>query len=301
MPSKGRDNQRTYRGRIAPTPSGLLHTGHARTFWMAWHRCRTASGTLVFRNEDLDPLRCKANLTKAAQEDLRWLGLDWEEGPDVGGPDAPYHQGQRTHLYLDAWKQLVASGHIYPCQRSRKELRQYAQDKGLDTRDPVFPISWRPQGTVVSSDHPGNDHVWRFRVPEGRKLAFVDGNPQVGEKTYTCGKDFGDFVIWRRDNVPAYELAVVVDDAAMGITEVVRGEDLLVSTARQMLLYEALGFSPPAFFHCPLLLDEEGQKLSKSLGSRSIAENREAGADPKEWRSTFRADYERMVNPASVP
>ena len=267
---------------------------------MAWHRCRTASGTLVFRNEDLDPLRCKVNLSGAALEDLRWLGLNWEEGPDVGGPHAPYHQGQRTQLYLDAWKQLLDDGHIYPCQHSRKELRQYALDKGLDTRDPVFPPSWRPEGHPAPADSPDNDHAWRFKVPDGRELTFIDGNPKVGEKTYTCGKDFGDFVIWRRDNVPAYELAVVVDDAAMGITEVVRGEDLLVSTARQMLLYEALGLIAPEFFHCPLLLDEDGQKLSKSLGSRSIAENREAGADPHGWTEKFRVDYERLVIPASA-
>ncbi len=295
MPISTIDTPGSYRGRIAPTPSGLLHTGHARTFWMAWHRCQVASGMLVYRNEDLDPLRCKANLTDVALADMRWLGLHWQEGPDVGGPHAPYHQSQRTNFYLQAWKKLLARGHIYPCRRSRKELRDYAQEKGLDAFDPVFPEDWRPNDYDREVPSPNNDHAWRFKVPIGKRVVFVDRNPLVGEKSYVCGEDFGDFVVWRRDNVSAYELAVVVDDAIMGITEVVRGEDLLLSTARQILLYDALGLAPPAFFHCPLLLDEEGRKLSKSLGSRSIADNRDCGVDPIEWRLRFQEDYDALA------
>ena len=295
MPNRKIDAPDSYRGRIAPTPSGMLHVGHARTFWIAWLRSRISSGLLIYRNEDLDPHRCKANLTEAALEDMRWLGLDWEEGPDVGGPNAPYHQSLRTHMYRESMIQLLAKGYLYPCKRSRKELREYANLQEMDPVDPIYPESWRPEEFPSTGLDLYPDHAWRFRVPAGRVLAFKDGNQRLGEVRYETGKDFGDFVVWRRDNVPAYELAVVVDDIAMGITEVVRGEDLLLSTARQLLLYEALSAKPPAFFHCPLLLDDEGRKLSKSLDSRSIYQYRLEGATPAAWIQEFRRTYESLI------
>lgn len=285
----------SYRGRIAPTPSGLLHVGHARTFWIAWLRSRISSGSLIYRNEDLDPQRCKANFTQAALEDMLWLGLNWEEGPDMGGPHVPYHQSLRTDLYKKALEKLLAKGLLYPCHRSRKDLREYANQHGLDTYDPVYPLSWRPDQLPTSGLGQYSDCAWRFCVPEGRVVSFDDENTKLGKVSYQAGRDFGDFVVWRRDGVPAYELAVVVDDVAMGITEVVRGQDLLLSTARQILLYEALDAEVPAFFHCPLLLDEEGRKLSKSLDSRSIEQHRLSGADPEDWRREFQRTYDTLV------
>ena len=284
--------ENSYRGRIAPTPSGLLHVGHARTFWVAWHRSRQFKGLLIFRTEDLDPLRCKANLVDTALRDLYWLGLSWAEGPDVGGSLGPYTQSERMDCYENAWQKLLVNGHIYPCNRSRKELRSYAEAMGMDTMNPLYPIEWRPDGRFFKPDVPGGEVAWRFRVPEGRKLTFIDGC--LGERSFEACVDFGDFLIWRRDGVPAYELAVVVDDLAMKVTEVVRGEDLLLSTARQILLYEALGRIPPSFFHCPLLLDVDGQKLSKSLDSRSIQDHRANLVDPNEWSVAFADFYQSL-------
>jgi glutamyl/glutaminyl-tRNA synthetase len=252
-----------YRGRIAPTPTGLLHLGHGRTFHHAWLRARNAGGVIVFRNEDLDPQRCKPEFALAAMEDLRWLGLDWDEGPDVGGSFGPYQQSERLDHYLSAWKRLRDGGWIYPCNRSRKDIARasvapHAED---ETAEPLFPVDWRsPVADALNFETP-NGINWRFRVPDGETIRFSDAF--AGDQAFTALKDFGDFLVWRRDNVPAYELAVVVDDAAMAITEVVRGEDLLLSTARQLLLYAALGLSPPAFCHLPLLCDENGKRLAK--------------------------------------
>ena len=281
-----------YRGRLAPTPSGLLHAGHARTFWIAWHRSRQFKGSLIFRNEDLDPLRCKANLAKTALEDMRWLDLSWEEGPDIGGPHAPYDQSARTKFYQSSLKRLAETGLLFPCARSRKELNAYRELNGQNIGEPIYPEEWRPRRQSFQFETPEVGVVWRFRVPSGRVVAFVD--QCLGEMSFVAGEDFGDFVVWRRDGVPAYELAVVVDDIEMGITEVVRGEDLLLSTARQILLYEALGCYPPEFFHCPLLRDGDGNKLSKSLDSISITDHRASGADPAAWAKDFTRVYNSL-------
>lgn len=259
---------------------------------MAWHRSRQFEGSLILRNEDLDPLRCKAILAESAIDDMRWLGLSWEEGPDVGGPHGPYQQSVRTATYESAWRRLLEGGHLFPCTRSRKELRTYAQERELPAEDPVYPEAWRPACAAALPDMPGGDVAWRFRVPHGRAVTFIDGC--IGETTFVTGRDFGDFVLWRRDGVPAYELAVVVDDIEMGVTEVVRGEDLLLSTARQILLYEAMGARVPMFFHCPLLLDADGQKLSKSLDARSIMDHRASGADPSLWIEEFERTYKSL-------
>jgi len=286
--------EKSYRGRIAPTPSGLLHAGHARTFWIAWHRSRQFKGSLIYRTEDLDPLRCKAYFADSALEDMRWLGLSWMEGPEMGGAFAPYCQSARTSRYILKWKKLLEDGHIFPCRRSRKELRAHPLQSGGDGNESLYPREWRPKETnYTGSLSPGTDVAWRFRVPFGRKVLIDDGC--LGKKIFVAGEDFGDFVVWRRDGIPAYELAVVVDDMEMKITEVVRGQDLLLSTARQLLLYDAFGQTPPDFFHCPLLLDDEGQKLSKSLGSRAVQEHRANGANPKEWTETFEAFYRGLI------
>lgn len=273
-----------YRGRLAPTPSGLLHAGHAATFCHAAGRAHQAGGVLVLRIEDLDAQRCTPRFTTAAIEDLRWLGLHWQEGPDIGGAHAPYVQSQRRESYLTTWAQLRDGGFIYPCQRSRKDVATAASapHEGDET-EPVFPPQWRSeQGTGREAVTPAGTN-WRFRVPDGECISFEDS--LKGLQTFIAGKDFGDFLVWRRDDAPAYELAVVADDHAMRITEVVRGEDLLKSTARQILLYRALGWTPPAWRHTPLVRDATGQRLAKRNGALSLHTLRKRGLTPDDVRA----------------
>lgn len=263
--------EKKYRGRIAPTPTGLLHLGHAHTFALAAERCRNAAGTLIFRIEDLDTQRCKKHFADAAMEDLKSIGITWDEGPDVGGPHAPYVQSENSAYFLKIWKRLKDAGAIYPCRRSRKDVAAAARAPHAEDEnaEPIFPPEWRPSDPNFGKDFsaPG-DYNWRFRVPDGEIIAFADA--LCGEQKFVAGRDFGDFVVWRRDGVPAYELAVVADDIRMEITEVVRGEDLLKSTARQLLIYRALGSTPPAWAHAPLVLDENGKRLAKRNDALSI-------------------------------
>lgn len=263
-----------YRGRIAPTPTGCLHLGHAATFRTAAQRA--GEGSLIFRLDDLDPGRCRPEFSLAAVEDLRWLGLSWQEGPDVGGPHGPYRQSERRFLYLAIWRQLRDAGYIYPCSRSRKDVQTAAF--APHEEDPIFPPAWRTSDREARQWTAPGGINWRFRVPDGEIISFEDGN--LGPVRRVALQDFGDFVVWNRDDIPAYELATVVDDIAMGITEVVRGADLLTSTARQLLLYRALGATPPAFFHCPLLADEEGRRMAKRHASLSLRSLRQEGWTP---------------------
>lgn len=277
----------TYRGRLAPSPTGLLHLGHARTFWTAFQRAQQASGVLVMRNEDLDPQRSKTEYATAMVEDLRWLGIWWQEGPDIGGPYAPYIQSRRRKFYLEAWKKLIQTGYVYPCRCSRKDLARSAQAPHDEDDEPIYPGTCRPHPGTTPSEPPESPAGlnWRFRVPESTEIAFKDG--YFDTKSYVSGRDFGDFLVWRRDDVPAYQLAVVVDDAAMRITEVVRGADLLRSTARQILIYQALGLEPPAWYHCPLMLDQQGQRLAKRHDALSLRALREQGKTPDEVITMF--------------
>lgn len=260
-----------YRGRIAPTPTGFLHLGHARTFSLAAERCRQAAGTLILRIEDLDAQRCKKQFAEAALEDLKAIGIAWDEGPDFGGPCSPYVQSENAAYFLEIWKRLKDAGAIYPCRRSRKDVAAAARAPHAEDEEaePIFPPEWRPSDPDFGKDfgEPG-DYNWRFRVPDGETITFCDAIQ--GAQSFVAGKDFGDFVVWRRDGVPAYELAVVADDIRMGITEVVRGADLLKSTARQILIYRALGATPPAWAHAPLVLDENGKRLAKRSDALSI-------------------------------
>ncbi len=273
----------TYRGRLAPSPTGFLHLGHARTFWIAQQRALAAHGTLILRDEDLDPDRSQPQFRRAMLEDLRWLGLEWQEGPDVGGPFGPYTQSQRHDLYRDAWRRLLAGGWLYPCRCSRKDLAQAMQAPHDD--EGIYPGTCRP-ATMPSGgvDSPTGAN-WRFRVPDGEAVVFEDRH--FGPQRFVAGPDFGDFLVWRRDDLAAYQLAVVVDDAAMRITEVVRGADLLKSTARQILLARALGVFLPAWYHCDLLVDEQGQRLAKRHDALSLRTLREQGKQPQELRSSF--------------
>lgn len=266
-----------YRGRIAPSPTGYLHLGHARTFWTAQQRAREHNGTLVLRNEDLDTARCKPEFVAAMYEDLRWFGLEWQEGPDCGGPFAPYSQSERRDFYLAAFQKLRAGNFIYPCTCSRKDLQSAASAPHAADDELIYPGICRPN---QKSQIANQKSAWRFLIPDGQTISFTDGH--FGPQQFVAGKDFGDFVVWRQDGFPAYQLAVVVDDAAMQITEVVRGADLLLSTARQILLYRALGLEPPAFYHCPLLTDDQGQRLAKRHDALSLRKLRAQGASSKQ-------------------
>jgi glutamyl-tRNA synthetase len=272
-----------YRGRLAPSPTGYLHLGHARTFWIAQQRALDAGGTLILRNEDLDPERSRPHFVEAMIEDLHWLGLQWQEGPDVGGPFGPYTQSQRLGLYRDAWRRLLAQGWLYPCHCSRKDLALAMQAPHDD--EGIYPGTCRPASGWFAGPDTSSAANWRFRVPDGEIVEFEDG--RSGRQRFVAQKDFGDFLVWRRDDLPSYQLAVVADDAAMGITEVVRGADLLKSTARQILLARALGIPSPAWYHCDLLRDDQGERLAKRHDALSLRRLREQGKQPQELRSAF--------------
>ncbi|MGA2029012.1 MAG: tRNA glutamyl-Q(34) synthetase GluQRS [Verrucomicrobiota bacterium] len=276
-------SEKMYRGRIAPSPTGYLHLGHARTFWTAQERTRANDGVLILRNEDLDSTRFKMGFVDAMLEDLRWFGFEWSEGPDVGGPFAPYNQSERMNFYRAALEKLRAGNFIYPCVCSRKDIRSATSaPHANDDDEPIYPGTCKTKFPSASSNLPSAKFSWRFRVSDGEMISFTDGN--FGEQKFIAGKDFGDFVVWRHDDVPAYQLACIVDDAAMQITEVVRGADLLVSTARQFLLYRALGLTSPNFFHCALMLDEKGERLAKRHDALSLRKLRELGEMPESLR-----------------
>jgi len=274
-----------YRGRLAPSPTGLLHLGHARTFWIAAQRAIEHHGTLILRNEDLDRQRSRAEFAGAMIEDLRWLGIHWNEGPDCGGEYGPYAQSERRAYYLQAWRSLRNAGFLYPCTCSRKDLAQSANtpndtdnDNDNDTDDePIYPGTCRERNHAGAFAEPAGVN-WRFRVPDDTVVEFADLN--LGGQRYVAGRDFGDFLVWRRDDVPAYQLAVVVDDEAMRITEVVRGADLLKSTARQLLLIRALRYAVPNYFHCELVRDSAGMRLAKRHDALSLRQMRENGLTP---------------------
>jgi glutamyl-tRNA synthetase len=239
---------------------------------------------LVFRNEDLDPQRCRPEFVAAMFEDLHWYGIEWQEGPDVGGAFGPYVQSARYALYREAWERLLRGGWIYPCSCSRRELAESAGAPHDDNDEPLYPGKCR--GRHLAADSPAGVN-WRFRVQDGERIEFMDG--RLGVQRFEAGRDFGDFVVWRRDDVAAYQLAVVVDDAAMQITEVVRGEDLLRSTARQMLLQRALGLPTPEYYHCELMADGDGVRLAKRHDSLSLRALRAQGRLPAEVKQMMAA------------
>jgi glutamyl-tRNA synthetase len=215
-------------------------------------------------------------------EDLRWFGFAWDEGPDVGGPFSPYEQSRRFEWYRKVWSQLRNTGLIYPSPHTRKDVAAALSAPHDGDAEPIFPREYRPpEGTGIDCADPGEIN-WRFRIPDDRTISFRDG--RLGQIDRVAGVDFGDFLVWRRDGFPSYELAVVADDHAMRISEVVRGEDLLTSTARQLLLYEALAWSPPSFYHCPLVLDETGARLAKRSAARSLRALKAQSKTPAELR-----------------
>jgi len=269
-----------YRGRLAPSPTGYLHLGHARTFWIAQERAKASGGNLILRNDDLDSTRFKLEFVDAMLEDLRWFGFEWSEGPDVGGMFGPYNQSGRMDIYRATLEKLRVGNYIYPCTCSRKDIQAATRaPHANDDDEPVYPGTCRDHSR---SRILGGKFNWRFRVADGATVSFTDEN--LGEQKFVAGKDFGDFVVWRGDDVPAYQLACVVDDATMQITEVVRGADLLVSTARQILLYRALNWPVPDFFHCELMLDAQGLRLAKRHDALSLRSLRQQGRTPESLR-----------------
>jgi glutamyl-tRNA synthetase len=275
-----------YRGRIAPSPTGLLHLGHARTFWMAQERARAAGGRLVYREDDLDGPRCQPEFAAAALEDLRWLGLRWEEGPDVGGPHGPYRQSERMAIYIESFERLRAGGLLFPCNCSRREIAMALSAPHQGDEEPPYPGTCRGKSAAEIASTPRAGMNWRFRVPEGEVVEFVD--ERAGPQRAVAGRDFGDILVWRKDDYPSYQLACAVDDAAMGITEVVRGADLIPSTFRQILLLRALSHREPAYYHCALMTDEKGARLAKRHDALSLRALREQGLTPEQVRAKWR-------------
>jgi glutamyl-tRNA synthetase len=258
------------RGRYAPSPTGLIHVGNARTALAAWLSVRSQGGAFVWRLEDLDGPRVVPGLADAAMEDLAWLGLDWDEGP--------YVQSERSAFYEEALARLAGAGRLFPCRRSRKDLQAIASAPHGREGGAPYPAAFRPERLDPDWFQHCSDAAIRFLVHD-RPVEWIDRvyGPQVERVDQTVG----DFVLKRRDGLYAYQLAVVVDDLLMGIDEVVRGADLLDSTARQIQLIEALGGTPPAYAHVPLVVNAQGEKLSKRDAGLTLRSLRESGVRPE--------------------
>lgn len=252
-------------GRLAPSPTGAQHVGNARTYLIAWLSARSQGGRVVLRIEDIDSPRVKAGAAEAACEDLRWLGLDWDDGPIV--------QTTRLPLYQAALEKLKAQELVYPCTCTRTDVERAASAPHLEHEGPIYPGTCAGR-RVADADTLTGPYSWRFRA--GREtIAFDDGlHGPLAQNLHEIG---GDFVIWKSAGTPAYQLAVVVDDADQHVTEVIRGDDLIPSTPRQIVLYRALGLPPPRFTHVPMVVGPDGRRLAKRHGDTRLAALREAG------------------------
>ncbi len=301
------------RGRFAPTPSGALHVGSARTALASALAAWRTGGRWVLRVEDLDVVRSSTRPIEAMYEDLAWLGLAWDEGPGADEPHAPYRQSARAGLYREALDALRGSGLVYPCACSRKEVE--AASQAPHGAEALYPGTCRerdPDEVVRDASARGRSVAWRFRVDRSRGAVTVH-DLVAGVYAQDVARAVGDFVVARGDGVAAYQLAVVVDDLAMEITEVVRGDDLLASTPRQVLLYEAFGAPPPRWMHLPLVLGSDGERLAKRLGAMGLRELRERGHRPERLRAELLASLgviddgsplrtlARRFEPANVP
>jgi glutamyl-tRNA synthetase len=269
-----------HRGRYAPSPTGVLHLGNLRTALLAWLFARATDRAFLLRIEDLDRPRIRPGATARMIADLRWLGLDWDEGPDAGGPFGPYFQSQREALYAAAFARLRDAGLVYPCYCARSERARIAsapQQELQQDATPRYPgTCWTLSANEQAArEAAGRRPSWRFRAPDGA-IAFID--TLHGQIVEDVAATVGDFIVRRSDGVFAYQLAVVVDDALMGVDQVVRGDDLLASTARQLALYDALGYPRPAeYVHVPLALDRASARLAKRDSSAGLDTLRSAG------------------------
>ena len=266
--------------RFAPSPTGQLHVGNARTALFNWLLARGKNGTFFLRVEDTDTERSTKESEDGILRDLKWLGLTWDEGPDVGGPFGPYRQSERLHLYESYAKELIAAGHAYYCFCTPDQLEKDRQSAIAAGRPARYAGTCRavPLDAAQARIAAGERPALRFRVPEGRDVAF---NDLVRGDVRFHTDVIGDPVIVRADGTPAYNFAVVVDDALMQVTHVIRGEDHVSNTPRQILMYEALGFTPPVFAHVSLVMGPDHTPLSKRHGATSVAEFRARGFLPE--------------------
>ncbi len=291
-------------GRLAPSPTGGLHLGHARTFLIAWLSARSARGRVILRIEDLDSARVRDDARTSALVDLRWLGLDWDEGP--------YIQSERRAFYDDALDRLKAAELVYPCTCTRADVERAASAPHPEDEGPTYPGACAGRCAADAQALGDRPFAWRFRVPPG-SVAWDD--LFLGRRELDPARLGGDFIVGRNGLGPSYQLAVVVDDALNGVTQVVRGADLVPSTPRQILLYRALGWTPPRFGHVPLVLGPDGRRLAKRDGSIKLATFREQGVDPRRligvlarscgWTSALTtsspADWIDRYNPDLLP
>ena len=282
-------------GRFAPSPSGRIHLGNILCSLLAWLSARQKGGQVVLRIEDLDTARCPRRYAEQMEEDLRWLGLDWDMGPGTGGPDAPYYQSERTELYEAARKKLEEMGLVYPCFCTRGDLHAASAPHRSDGQVLYAGTCRNLTPEEIEEKSHTRSPALRLRVPD-ETWGFTDGH--MGGYTENLARDCGDFLLRRSDGMFAYQLAVVVDDAAMGVTEVVRGADLLDSTPRQLYLYHLLGLTPPSFYHVPLLLASGGRRLSKR--------DADAGLDDLRYRCSAedilgKLAYLAGFNPSAQP
>jgi glutamyl-tRNA synthetase len=291
------------RGRFAPSPTGALHLGNARTALLAWASARAQGGAFVLRVEDLDPPRTVAEAVAGNLDELRWLGLEWDEGPDVGGPHAPYRQSDRSERYAEALDALAAAGRLADDWLSRKDLHDPASAPHGPT-GPVYGPRARARSARVAGARrdEGRAPSWRARFDPG---TVVVDDVRLGRRAFDVETEIGDLLVRRSDGLWAYALAVVVDDAAMGITEVVRGDDLWDATGAQAALALALGRRPPRYGHVPLLLDAAGTRLAKRHGAWTVARYREDGVDPRRVVGALAAsagllEAPRPVHPRSL-
>jgi glutamyl-tRNA synthetase len=259
-----------YLGRLAPSPTGAQHVGNARTYLIAWLAARSRRGRLLLRIEDIDSPRIKAGAAAQATDDLHWLGLDWDDGPIV--------QTQRLAQYESALQHLQAQELVYPCTCSRSDVERAASAPHAEHEGPAYPGTCATRRAADAASLGDRPFAWRFRVPP--ELPTFD-DAFRGRVTVNAGAAGGDFVVWKSAGTPAYQLAVVVDDAEQGVTDVIRGDDLLPSTPRQLLLYRALGAAPPQFTHVPLVVGPDGRRLAKRHGDTRLAALRAAGVRPE--------------------
>jgi len=263
-------------GRLAPSPTGGLHLGNARTFLLAWLLARKANGRMIFRMEDLDVTRARPEAAALALEDLHWLGLTWDEGPDCGGPHGPYVQSERTAVYQASLDRLIATNHVYPCTCTRADVQRAASAPHAEDEPPAYPgtCAHRHASHWAELQNENRPFAWRFRAA-GQEVDWFDH--VLGPQRHQLDRIGGDFIVARSGGVFGYQLAVVVDDAAMGVTQVVRGHDLVDSTPRQALVQQALGLPRPDYWHVGLVLGPDGKRLAKRDQSVKISEIRASG------------------------